>query len=101
MGNIKIRTAQVIIFGVALLILTLLTVLINYSQWGRALRAVAEDPTAAILLGIDPDQFIALTFFLSGFLGGVAGSLVGASVSIAGPYFGIAFGLKGLAVIVL
>ncbi len=100
-GNIKIRTAQVIIFGVALLILSVLTVLINYSRWGRALRAVAEDPTAAILLGIDPDRFIALTFFLSGFLGGVAGSLVGASVSIAGPYFGIGFGLKGLAVIVL
>ena len=31
----------------------------------------------------------------------VAGSLVGLSVSIAGPYFGIAFGLKGLAVIIL
>ena len=38
---------------------------------------------------------------MSGFLGGVAGSLVGLSVSIAGPYFGISFGLKGLAVIVL
>jgi branched-chain amino acid transport system permease protein len=36
-----------------------------------------------------------------GFLGGVAGTLVGSSVSIAGPYFGIAFGLKGLGVIVL
>ncbi|HEY3238309.1 MAG TPA: branched-chain amino acid ABC transporter permease, partial [Acidimicrobiia bacterium] len=42
-----------------------------------------------------------LTFFLSGFLGGLAGTLIGLSVSIAGPYFGIAFGLKGLAVIVL
>jgi branched-chain amino acid transport system permease protein len=31
----------------------------------------------------------------------VAGTLVGSSVSIAGPYFGIGFGLKGLAVIVL
>jgi len=34
-------------------------------------------------------------------LGGLAGTLVGSSVSIAGPYFGIVFGLKGLAVIVL
>ena len=38
---------------------------------------------------------------MSSVLGGLAGSLVGLSVSIAGPYFGIAFGLKGLAVIVL
>jgi branched-chain amino acid transport system permease protein len=43
-----------------------------------------------------------LTFFVSGFLGGMAGALVGSSVSIAaGPYFGIAYGLKGLGVIVL
>ena len=38
---------------------------------------------------------------MSGFLAGLAGTLVGSSVSIAGPYFGIGFGLKGLAVIVL
>ncbi len=38
---------------------------------------------------------------MSRFLPGLAGTLVGSSVSIAGPYFGIAFGLKGLAVIVL
>src|SRR5436190_286056 len=47
------------------------------------------------------DRLLTLTFFLSGVLGGVAGTLVGVSVSINGPYFGIAFGLKGLAVIVL
>ncbi|MCS6959390.1 MAG: branched-chain amino acid ABC transporter permease [Pseudanabaenaceae cyanobacterium SKYGB_i_bin29] len=100
-GNIKVRTAQVLIFAVSVVILALLTFLLNYTKWGKALQAVAEDPNVAILLGIDPDRFITLTFFLSGFLGGVAGSLVGASVSIAGPYFGISFGLKGLAVIVL
>ncbi len=100
-GSVKIRTAQVIIFGVAMIVLAVLTFLINYTKWGRALKAVAEDPGAAILLGIDPDRFITIAFFLSGFLGGIAGSLVGASVSIAGPYFGIGFGLKGLAVIVL
>jgi branched-chain amino acid transport system permease protein len=53
------------------------------------------------LLGINTERFIVLTFFLSGFLGGLAGTLVGSSVSIAGPYFGIAYGLKGLGVIVL
>ncbi|HEY9844730.1 MAG TPA: branched-chain amino acid ABC transporter permease, partial [Candidatus Caenarcaniphilales bacterium] len=53
------------------------------------------------LLGIHVDRFVVLTFFVSSFLGGLAGTLVGSSVSIAGPYFGIVFGLKGLAVIVL
>jgi len=82
-------------------ILVALTFLINYTKIGKALRAVSEDATTASLLGINTDRLIMFTFFLSGFLGGMAGSLVGSSVSIAGPYFGIAFGLKGLAVIVL
>jgi branched-chain amino acid transport system permease protein len=98
---IIIRSIQITIFCVSTVIVTLLTYLINYTKIGKALQAVAEDATTASLLGIDPEKYITLTFFLSGFLGGVAGTLVGSSVSIAGPYFGIAFGLKGLGVIVL
>ena len=98
---ITIRTIQVIIFGVSAIILTVLTYLISFTKIGKALQAVAEDATTASLLGINPERYILLTFFLSGFLGGLAGTLVGSSVSIAGPYFGIAFGLKGLGVIVL
>jgi branched-chain amino acid transport system permease protein len=98
---LPVRTVQIVIFGVSMVVVVLLTFLINYTRVGKALRAVAEDATTASLLGINTDRLIMLTFFLSGFLGGVAGALVGLSVSIAGPYFGIAFGLKGLAVIVL
>lgn len=98
---IPIRTVQVVIFGVAGGILAGLTYLINGTRFGKAMRAVAEDPTTASLLGIHVDGFIVTTFFISSFLGGLAGTLVGSSVSLAGPYFGIAFGLKGLAVIVL
>lgn len=98
---IPVRTVQLIIFGVSMVMVVLLTLLINRTKIGKALQAVAEDGTTASLLGINTDRLIMFTFFLSGFLGGVAGTLVGLSVSIAGPYFGIAFGLKGLAVIVL
>jgi branched-chain amino acid transport system permease protein len=98
---IPIRTVQIIIFAVSVVILTGLTYLINGTKYGKAMQAVAEDPVIACLLGIHTDRFIVLTFFVSSFLGSLAGTLVGASVSIAGPYFGIGFGLKGLAVIVL
>ncbi len=98
---IPVRSVQVVIFGVSVVILTLLTYGINATKYGKAMRAVAEDATTASLLGINVDRFIVLTFFVSSFLGGLAGTLVGSSVSIAGPYFGIVFGLKGLAVIVL
>lgn len=98
---IPIRTVQVVIFLVSLAILSGLTYLLNVTKFGKAMRAVAEDPTTARLLGINVDWTIVLTFFISSFLGAIAGALVGSSVSIAGPYFGIVFGLKGLAVIVL
>jgi len=98
---IPIRTVQIVIFLVSVVVLTVLTYLINATKYGKAMRAVAEDPITSNLLGIDTDRFIVLTFFVSSFLAGVAGTLVGASVSIAGPYFGINYGLKGLAVIVL
>jgi branched-chain amino acid transport system permease protein len=98
---IPIRTVQIVIFLVSGVILTVLTYLINGTKYGKAMRAVAEDQTTSSLLGIDTDRFIVLTFFVSSFLAGIAGTLVASSVSIAGPYFGIGFGLKGLAVIVL
>ncbi|HEY9690786.1 MAG TPA: branched-chain amino acid ABC transporter permease [Oculatellaceae cyanobacterium] len=98
---IPIRSVQVVIFGVSVVILVILTFFINRTKFGKAMKAVAEDPITASLLGINTDFFIVLTFFVSSFLAGLAGTLVGSSVSIAGPYFGIAFGLKGLAVIVL
>jgi branched-chain amino acid transport system permease protein len=98
---IPIRTVQIIIFGVSAVILAGLTYWVNATKYGKAMQAVAEDPITASLLGINTDRFIVFTFFVSGFLGALAGTLVGSSVSIAGPYFGIGFGLKGLAVIVL
>lgn len=98
---VPIRTVQVVIFGVSVLILLILTYFINNTKYGKAMQAIAEDATTASLLGINSDRFIVLTFFISSFLAGLAGTLVASSVSISGPFFGINFGLKGLAVIVL
>lgn len=98
---IPIRTVQVIIFAISIVIVAILTYFLSHTKYGKAMQAIAEDPTTASLLGINSDRYIILTFFISSFLAGVAGTLVASSVSIAGPYFGISFGLRGLAVIVL
>jgi branched-chain amino acid transport system permease protein len=79
----------------------MITYFVNYTKYGKAMQAIAEDQITASLLGINTDKFIIITFFISSFLAGLAGTLVASSVSIAGPYFGIGFGLRGLAVIVL
>lgn len=98
---IPVRTIQIVIFLVSMLMVALLWAFINRTRVGKALQAVAEDPITASLLGISTDRLIMLTFFISGFLAGIAGTLVGLGFSITGPYFGISFGLKGLAVMVL
>jgi branched-chain amino acid transport system permease protein len=99
--HVVVRSVQVIIFAVCMVILTLLGYVISFTHIGKALQAVAENQTTASLLGISVDKIILVTFFMSGFLGGLAGTLVGTSFGIAGPYFGVTYGLKGLAVIVL
>jgi branched-chain amino acid transport system permease protein len=98
---ILVRTVNVLMFLVSVFLLVGLHLLIHRTRFGKGMMAVAEDWSTASLMGIPVDFVVAATFFLSVFLGGVAGTLVGLSVSIAGPYFGIMFGLKGLAVIVL
>ncbi|MEA5572112.1 branched-chain amino acid ABC transporter permease [Calothrix sp. UHCC 0171] len=98
---IPIRTVQIVIFVVSITVVAILTYFINRTKYGKAMQAIAEDPITASLLGINSDLFIVFTFFISSFLAGMAGTLLASSVSIAGPYFGITFGLRGLAVIVL
>ncbi|MBW4593747.1 MAG: branched-chain amino acid ABC transporter permease [Brasilonema angustatum HA4187-MV1] len=101
-GNpIPIRTVQIVIFAISVVVVAMLTCFINYTKHGKAMQAIAEDPITASLLGINSDRYIVLTFFISSFLAGVAGTLVASSVSIPGPYFGLSFGLRGLSIIVL
>ena len=60
--QIPIRTVQIVIFGVAIAIVSLLTYLINFTKFGKAMQAVAEDATTSSLLGIDTDRYIVLPF---------------------------------------
>ena len=97
---VVVRTKQIVIFVVSMVMVVALTLLVNRTRTGKGLRAVAEDLTTARLLGIDTDRLIRLSFFISGVLGGIAGALIGLSGSF-NYQFGVAIGLKGLAVIVL
>jgi branched-chain amino acid transport system permease protein len=97
----QVRTVQLLLLAVAAVLLVALSLWIDGSRSGKALRAVAEDASTAQLLGIPSGRMIQIAFGLSGFLAGIAGGLVSLSVSIAGPYFGIGYGLKGLGVLVL
>ena len=97
----RIRTIQLLLLLVSAAAVLVLTLWLERSRDGQALRAVAEDPGTAQLLGINSTAMVRLSFFISGALAGLGGGLIGVSVSLPGPYFGIGYGLKGLAVLVL
>ncbi len=97
----QIQTVRIIIFVVAVIVMSGLWYLLNRTKTGKALKAVSEDATTASLLGISTDRLIMVTFFLCGFIAAVAGTMVSANFGTSGPYFGSGFGLIGLAVIIL
>jgi branched-chain amino acid transport system permease protein len=92
---------QLSIIAVAVGLFLALTWLVKRTRLGREVRAVAESPRAARVLGIDVDRAIAAAFFISSALGGAAGVLFGLAFNSISPDMGRSVELKGLAVIIL
>ena len=78
-----------------------LTVLVRGTKLGKAMRAVAQDPTAAALVGVDVDRVIAATFFIGGFLGGAASVIYGLYINTIGFQMGFQNGLYAFTAAVL
>jgi branched-chain amino acid transport system permease protein len=85
----------------ALLSLAGLHYFVNRTRIGTAIRAVAQDPETASLMGIPVNRVIALTFFVGGAMGGLAGVLFGLHYSLVNPYSGFAPGIKAFTAAVL
>ena len=105
--NIPITAALVIPVKSLLVIITALLTLIglhifvNKTKMGTAIRAVAQDPDTASLMGVPVNRVIALTFFVGGALGGLAGVLFGIHYSMVNPYSGFVPGMKAFTAAVL
>lgn len=66
------------------------------SRRGRELRAVADDPRMAALVGIATARMVGVAFALGAGLAGVAGALTVVRYGVVGPYMGVIVGLKAL-----
>lgn len=71
-NNIQFTMKDLLVIGTTLPLMLLLTVMVKFSNLGRAMRAIAQNPVAAQLMGIDVNAVIGKTFLLGGALGGVA-----------------------------
>jgi len=72
-AGVSVSRADVLALVVTIPLVYLLTAFVNRSRLGKAMRATAQDPEAARLMGINVDTTISLTFLLGGLLAGAAG----------------------------
>ena len=101
-GDLTLESSKVVIIPISIALMLVLGYVMRYTQVGRGLRAVAENPRAARLMGVDVDRMISLTLVISSGLGGLAGILFGAALGDISPYIGRDnVEVRGLAVIVL
>ncbi|MBS0309282.1 MAG: branched-chain amino acid ABC transporter permease [Proteobacteria bacterium] len=100
-GNLHITVLQIGIVVISFLLMIALLIVMRRTQLGRALRAIAESPKAAHLLGINVEGLFYLTSFAAAALGGAAGVLVGLSFNAISPFMGQPMLHKGIAVIIL
>jgi branched-chain amino acid transport system permease protein len=99
--NLVIPVKSLLVIGTALLTLLGLHLFVNRTRIGTAIRAVAQDPDTASLMGVPVNRVIALTFFVGGALGGLAGVLFGLHYSLVNPYSGFIPGMKAFTAAVL
>ena len=72
-GGVQIINADVLAIGITVPLVIVLVTFVNRTRLGRAMRATAQDPEAARLMGINVDVTISLTFLLGGLMAGAAG----------------------------
>jgi len=97
----SVTGVQVAIIGVCLVIMGALALLVYRTRLGRAMRATAQNPQVAALMGVDVNRVIATTFVIGAALAAVAGVLVGTYYGLAQYTMGSVLGLKAFAAAVL
>ncbi|MDP2793193.1 MAG: branched-chain amino acid ABC transporter permease [Sulfurisoma sp.] len=97
----QITEVQLIIMATAALTMLGLMQLVNRTKLGRAMRATAESPAIAALMGVDANRIIMLTFVIGSALGALAGVMVSANYGIAHYHMGFLLGLKAFTAAVL
>jgi branched-chain amino acid transport system permease protein len=96
-----IPTKALIVIVIAIIMMVALTVFVNKTKWGIAMRAVAQDQTTASLMTINVDKVIMLTFLIGSSLGGATGVLFAQNYGTIDPYIGFILGLKAFTAAVL
>ena len=93
-GGAVINTTQILILAFTAMTLSALMYLVNRTKLGRAMRATAENPRVAALMGVRPDMVISATFIIGAALAALAGVMYAANYGTVQHTMGFLPGLK-------
>jgi branched-chain amino acid transport system permease protein len=93
-GGAVITATQIMALGVTAVSLAVLMYMVNYTRLGRAMRATAENPRVAALMGVKPDMVISATFIIGAVLAAIAGVLYASNYGTVQHTMGFLPGLK-------
>ena len=93
-GGAVITTTQILILAMTAVSLAVLMWVVNATKLGRAMRATAENPRVASLMGVKPDVVISATFLIGAVLAAIAGVMWAANYGTVNHTMGFLPGLK-------
>jgi branched-chain amino acid transport system permease protein len=97
----RLTLQQLVLMGVAVVLMIALNLLVTRTREGRAMRAIALDPRTSALMGIDVNSVISRTFFIGSALAGAAGVMAGAYYGKIDFMMGFLIGLKAFTAAVI
>lgn len=100
-GGATITLTKILVIGLSAAVMIGLMLLINRTKLGRAMRATAENPRVAGLMGVNPNFVIAMTFAIGAALAALAGVMLASTYGVAHFYMGFLPGLKAFTAAVL
>ncbi len=100
-GSLTIKLVKLVDFGAAVILMVLLTLLVQRTRVGKAMRAISTNLDAAKLMGVPTDRVISLTFALGSALAAAGGILFALDQPRVEPLMGVQPGLKAFVAAVL
>ncbi|MFC7616162.1 branched-chain amino acid ABC transporter permease [Actinokineospora soli] len=100
-GTVVIGSTALLLIVVSILGAVVLQTYISRSRMGRAMRATAQDPDTARLMGVNPNRTIVLTFVIGAALAGLAGTLYGTHLVAVDTELGFMYGIFAFTAAVL
>jgi len=96
-----IKDVDLLVIGSALLMMFILDVFVRRTRLGRGIRAVAQDPEAAALMGVNSTRVIRTTFLIGGLMAGVAATLYMIKIGTTRNDAGFLIGIKAFTAAVM